>query len=480
MELEAWREAVDQLPGGDPRDHCDGASLVELHRDLSRLEAYVAAATALFDSGKEWAADGERTAAAWLATQCKTPRRATGRDVKVARAVRDLPVIAEVWRAGEINTAALESIGSTRKASASSVVGLQVYGFDVIGAHVSPPHRSVGAERRDTPATPRPPGPTTRTQSRRRGARPANNKNKERDAMAEQTTTPARPEVPDSTAVRVALWRALHVELDAAPHVLDDRVGLALADPAAGWRDRGDMHPQGTASMRAGIVARARVVEDLVAEQAAAGVLQYVLLGAGLDTFAERRAEQRGPSAWDDGLVVYEVDQPATSAWKRRRLADLGYHEQEEGHLRLVPVDFEAGGSWRDGLVATGFDPGRPAVVASTGVIMYLTHEGITDTLRQVAQLTAGSTLAATFMLPPALLPAEEGAMLERVIRAAAGSGTPFLSLFAPADIVALAREAGFAEARSVPPEEIVARYFDGRSDGLVPATAEQFLIATT
>src|SRR5262245_53559183 len=92
----------------------------------------------------------------------------------------------------------------------------------------------------------------------------------------------ARPDAPDSTAVRAALWRAMHVQLDASPHILEDEVGLRLAAPDEGWRDRQDMHPQWTRRIRAGIVARARFVEDLVVEQADLGVGQYVILGAGL------------------------------------------------------------------------------------------------------------------------------------------------------------------------------------------------------
>src|ERR1700678_4407286 len=95
--------------------------------------------------------------------------------------------------------------------------------------------------------------------------------------------------MPDSTAVRVALWRALHVEVDPPPHVLEDEIGLRLAAPAEGWRQRPDMNPQGTKLFRASIVARARFVEDLVEEQAGRSVGQYVILGAGLDSFVQRR-----------------------------------------------------------------------------------------------------------------------------------------------------------------------------------------------
>src|SRR3954468_15731628 len=139
---------------------------------------------------------------------------------------------------------------------------------------------------------------------------------------------------PEDTAVRVALWRALHVEADAPPHVFEDLVGLKLASPEADWRPRPDMSAF-TRPFRASIVARARFIEDLVAEEAARGVGQYVILGAGLDTFAQRRADL------GSRLLVFEVDRPGPQAWKRQRLVDLGFGVPS--FLRLVPVDFEAG-----------------------------------------------------------------------------------------------------------------------------------------
>jgi len=122
---------------------------------------------------------------------------------------------------------------------------------------------------------------------------------------------------PDNTAVRVALWRALHVEIDSPPHVFEDTVGSRLADPEDGWRNRPDMSPF-TRPFRASIVARARFIEDLVKERAADGVGQYVILGAGLDTFAQRRPELASR------LRVFEIDRPGPQAWKRQRLVELG------------------------------------------------------------------------------------------------------------------------------------------------------------
>ena len=142
-------------------------------------------------------------------------------------------------------------------------------------------------------------------------------------------------ELPDSTAVRVALWRALHVEADAPPPVFDDVIGLKLAAPDENWRSRPDMDVQWTKIFRAAIVARARFIEDLMIEQAARGVSQYVILGAGLDTFAQRRPEIAAQ------LTVFEIDRPGPQMWKRKRLAELGFGVPDR--LRLVPVDFEAG-----------------------------------------------------------------------------------------------------------------------------------------
>lgn len=277
----------------------------------------------------------------------------------------------------------------------------------------------------------------------------------------------------DQTAVRVALWRALHLELDGQPPVLADPVGLRLADPADGWRQRPDMDPVFTSGFRAAIVARARFIEDLVtaAADAGVGVGQYVLLGAGLDTFVERRPEYAGR------LRVFEIDQPAPQAWKRQRLAALGYGVPD--WLRLVPVDFEAGASWWDLLAGAGFSPAAPAVVASTGVSMYLTREANAATLRQLARLAPGSTVAMTFLLPAELLDERDRPGLAMAANGARASGTPFISYYSPDEIVALAREAGFADARHVPAAELNDRYFAGRADGLRMSTGEDLLVAT-
>jgi methyltransferase (TIGR00027 family) len=276
---------------------------------------------------------------------------------------------------------------------------------------------------------------------------------------------------PEDTAARVALWRALHVHIDAAPPVFIDEVGLRLVAPEDGWQHRPDMDATATAPMRAGIVSRARFVEDLLADHITRGVDQYVILGAGLDTFAQRRPDL------DARLTVFEVDQPGPQAWKRKRLTELGYGVPE--WLRLVPVDFEAD-SWCDRLTAAGFDPTRPAVVASTGVSMYLTREANAATVHQLSALAPGSVVATTFMLPLDHVDADEQRLRRFAEDGARRSGTPFISFFTPDEITALAVDAGFATAHHVSCEELVHRYFVDRSDGLRPAASEQILVATT
>lgn len=277
---------------------------------------------------------------------------------------------------------------------------------------------------------------------------------------------------PDNTAVRVALWRALHVQVDAPPHVLEDEIGLKLVAPDETWRKRPDMHPTRTSRSRASIVARARFIEDLVAERVQHGTSQYVLLGAGLDTFAQRRTELAAR------LSVFEVEQPGTQAWKRARLVELGFTIPE--CLHLVPVDFEANESWLSQLVRAGFEPRNPAVVASAGVAMYLTKEAVAAMLRQAATLAPGSTFAMSFMLPLDLVEPEERPGIEAAARGARANGTPFVSFFAPPEILALALEAGFKDVKHVSAAYLTERYFAGRADALRPSSGEDLLVATT
>jgi len=277
--------------------------------------------------------------------------------------------------------------------------------------------------------------------------------------------------LPDNTAVRVALWRAMHVQVDAPPHVLEDDIGLKLVNPDEGWRKRPDMDPEFTRGFRASIVARARFIEDMAIEHAKRGVNQYVILGAGLDTFAQRKTAEASK------MEIFEIDQPRTQAWKKQRLIELGY--PLPSWLHFVPVDFEIGKSWQHELVKSSFDRTKPAFVASTGVSMYLTKEANATSLRQIAGLAKGTTIAMTFLLPIDLLEPEDRMGLEMSSKGAKANGTPFLSFFAPDEIISMAKEAGFSEVNHVSGLELSEKYYSGRSDGLRSSSGENFLIAT-
>lgn len=276
---------------------------------------------------------------------------------------------------------------------------------------------------------------------------------------------------PDNTAVRTALWRAMHVQIDPPPHIMEDEVGFKLVAPADGWRERPDMSPDFTKRLRASMVARARFIEDLVIAQSRLGISQYIILGAGLDTFAQRRPDVAA------SLQIFEIDQPDTQTWKQQRLIELGYGIP--GWLHFVAVDFEVS-SWWQQLINAGFDINQPAVVACTGVSLYLTKDAIMDTLRQIATLAPGSKLAMAFYLPMELLDEQDQFLQQIAEKGARAAGTPFISFFTPDEIRNLAHEAGFATIATVSAGDLTTRYFTGRPDELSPASGEEFLVAST
>lgn len=273
---------------------------------------------------------------------------------------------------------------------------------------------------------------------------------------------------PDNTAVRTALWRALHVQADAKPHILEDEIGLRLIKPDKDWQDRPDM--KYTKRLRASIVARSRFIEDIAKEQIEKGVKQYVLLGAGLDSFAQRNL------AISSQINIYEIDQPDTLTWKQEKLIENGYEILD--NLHFVPVDFEVS-SWWDELLNKGFSIHQKAFVSCIGVTLYLTKEAITDTLKKMALLAPGSTIAMAFYLPLELLDAEDQPLMEMSIKGAAASGTPFVSLFPVEKIVKLAEEAGLKNIQTISTKDMTEKYFKNRTDNLLPASGEVFLMGS-
>lgn len=274
---------------------------------------------------------------------------------------------------------------------------------------------------------------------------------------------------PDNTAVRTALWRALHVQVDAKPHIFEDEIGLKLITPPDDWQERPDM--KFTKRLRASIIARARFIEDLIIEQYKKGIPQYVILGAGLDTFAQRRPEIASK------LQIFEIDRSGTLIWKQQQLIELGFGVPE--YLHFVPVDFETS-SWWEKLLQSGFDTRKPAVVACTGVSLYLKKKAIASTLNQIAKLVSGSKLAMTFYLPMELLENEDKQMQEIAEKGAREAGTPMVSFYTPDEISALANNAGFREVKTISTKDMEQYYFRNRADNLLPASGEVFLVAST
>ena len=273
---------------------------------------------------------------------------------------------------------------------------------------------------------------------------------------------------PDNTAVRTALWRALHVQVDSKPHIIEDVIGLKLAAPPDDWQQRPDM--KFTKRLRASIVARTRFVEDLIIEQSKQGISQYIILGSGLDTFAQRRPDIASK------IQIFEIDRPDTLTWKQQRLTDLGFGIPK--YLHFVPVNFETS-SWWEQLLKAGFDTKRQALIACTGVSLYLTKEVITSTLNQAAKLVSGSKLAMTFYLPMRLLDEEDKPMQEIAEKGAREAGTPMVSFFTPDEILTFADKAGFKESYTISTKDMIQYYFTNRTDNLLPASGEVFLLAT-
>ncbi|WP_407485620.1 class I SAM-dependent methyltransferase [Elizabethkingia miricola] len=272
---------------------------------------------------------------------------------------------------------------------------------------------------------------------------------------------------PDNTAIRTALWRAFHTQTDAEPHILEDTVGLQLIAPEQGWQERPDI--KYTQRLRASVVARSRYIEDIITTEIPKGTDQYIILGSGLDTFA-----QRNPNITSK-IQIFEIDQPDTLAWKQKRLSETGFHIPE--NLHFVPVNFEKSSWWKQ-LLKAGFNIHKPTVIACTGVTLYLTRSAIKETLQHMVSLAAGSVVAISFYLPVELLEKEDQPMQEMANKGAQQAGTPFISFFSPEEVIAIAKESGLKNTDLVSTEDIKDLYFKNRTDGLSPASGEVFLLA--
>ncbi|MBI5583254.1 MAG: class I SAM-dependent methyltransferase [Deltaproteobacteria bacterium] len=275
---------------------------------------------------------------------------------------------------------------------------------------------------------------------------------------------------PSATALGTALARAAHQILD-RPRVLEDPLALRILglEKESDRREQliGRYRPQG--ALRAFLALRSRYAEDELARAIQRGVGQYVILGAGLDTFPYRNPYPGSK------LRVYEVDHPATQAWKRRRLHESGIEIPDS--VAFAPVDFEKQ-SLGEGLVGAGFRKAEPAFFSWLGVVIYLTKPAVLETLRFVAALPADSEIVFDYCVPPAGLPDDLRAAHERLARRTAEYGEPWITYFEPQALAQELRQKGFMQMEDLDSEEANRRYFKDRADGLRVNGAGRLLMA--
>lgn len=254
------------------------------------------------------------------------------------------------------------------------------------------------------------------------------------------------------TALEVAIRRAAHQLVDGGS-VFPDPLALAILDPRSRRRVEAGVgrFSLSEASGRAWMAARSRIAEDALARAVEDGVDQYVLLGAGLDTFAYRNPYSR--------LRVFEVDHPATQAWKRTRLKEGGI--QVPPSVVYAPVDFERR-SLRDGLQAAGFDLERPAFCAWLGVAMYLTPEAFHATASTLGSFSAGSGVTLDTMTSRRSLGTIGRIAFDALGRRVGAVGEPFRLAFDPGEIEDSLRGCGFSRIEDLGSDAVADRVLVG------------------
>lgn len=261
------------------------------------------------------------------------------------------------------------------------------------------------------------------------------------------------------TAYRAARARALHQVVD-TPKVFDDPVAHKLLRPRDALALRNAPAPGGRVmrGLRMALAVRSRMAEDALHEAVRRGVGQYVVLGAGFDTFALRNPHPPG------ALRVFEVDHPATQSAKREQLARAGLPLPEA--LCFVPVDFGAQ-SLAGQLQAAGFSREQPAFFALLGVSMYLEPDALEQTLAFIASCAGGSEVVFDYVVTPASLPWLDRLALYLVAFRCARLGEPWRSFLDPKALLARLARLGFSHCHEITREDIV-----NRLSGLLEAGA--------
>ncbi|HEV2637962.1 MAG TPA: class I SAM-dependent methyltransferase [Actinocrinis sp.] len=277
---------------------------------------------------------------------------------------------------------------------------------------------------------------------------------------------------PSQTALLAAAARAAHLIVDDKPLIFSDPLAYALlGDRAEEFLQYHRLH--GThvvlAEARSAVITRSRFTEERLVEAVDRGVDQYVILGAGLDSYAFRQ-----PARGRNGLRVFEVDHPATQLWKRDRLREIAESPfsdlQDDSPLTFVPVDLETE-PLTPHLLANGFDPARPAFVSWLGVTMYLTREAIDAALAAIGALAPGTEIVVDYLLPAELRDEAGQTYVDNVAPISAERGEPWVTFLSPEEMAELLHEHGFEVIRQVTRRESVEPEYWDRTDALQPSS---------
>lgn len=266
--------------------------------------------------------------------------------------------------------------------------------------------------------------------------------------------------IPSRTALRVATLRAAHQLLD-EPIVFVDPVALPILGKDLSQsvqQDPFQFNDTMQRGLRAASIVRSLIAEDALRRAVESGVLQYVVLGAGLDTFAYRNPFQAL------GLRIFEVDHPSTQLWKKRLLDEAGIPVPPE--LTFAAADFEKT-TLQDSLIEAGFRMDQPACVSWLGVTHYLTEPAIFNTLQLVVSLPTGTSITFDFRVLHELLNPNDRVLTEFLAQHFASMGEGWQSAFDPAELQAALLRMGFESATEITPATLNSRYLSRRKDGL-------------
>lgn len=286
------------------------------------------------------------------------------------------------------------------------------------------------------------------------------------------------------TALGAAKMRAAHLFLDGEPKVFRDDLAVLFSGGGDGdslVREMNTMLAEIGSKLgpeiarrifqasRAVMLSRSRFAEDALRDAMARGIRQYIILGAGLDSFAWRYPELA------ENLRIVDVDRPSSQAWKRERLRALGF--DEPASVTFLGVDLEEQ-NLLDGLRQLDRCLAEPAFISWLGVTQYIKRETVVETLRQISNMTSGTELVFTFIVPPDLQSPADRALTAMAAKAAADRGEPWVTYFVPEDLIGEVESFGFQIIEHFRPVDSNQRYFSGRSDGLRVPGGENLLRA--